>query len=110
MFSHNTVKESTANNDNTLTTLCLPKEGQQVTVRFSHDNPKCLPEYRQHSRSVKKVLQELSIAPWQRKRIAFLYYDNELVAAIGYFVCQPFVATNDQPSMCINFEEVDSPN
>jgi len=91
--------------DKALTTLCLPKEGQQVTIRFSHDNPKCLPEYRQHSRSVKKVLQELNIAPWQRRRIAFLYYDNELVSAIGYFACQPFVATGNQPSICIDWQK-----
>lgn len=81
--------------------ISLPKEGQQVSVRFRHDNPKCLPHFRQHSRAVKKVLQELNIAPWQRKRIAFLYYDNELVAAIGHFVCQPFVETNPKLGMQI---------
>ncbi len=71
--------------------ICLPALSQKVSVRFSHDNPKCLPEFRQHSRNLKKVLQELNIEPWQRKRIAFLYYDNELVAAIGHFICKPFM-------------------
>ena len=89
--------------ENDLSGICLPKEGQQVTVRFSHDNPKCLPDFRQHSRSLKKVLQELNIPPWQRKRIAFLYYDNELVAAIGHFICQPFMANKNEASMLISF-------
>ncbi len=105
LFTHAAAKESTVQNDNILTPFCLPKEGQQVSIRFSHDNPKCLPEYRQHSRSVKKVLQELNIAPWQRKRIAFLYYDNELVSAIGYFVCQPFIAKDNQPSICVSWSK-----
>ncbi|KGJ97087.1 tRNA lysidine(34) synthetase TilS [Colwellia psychrerythraea] len=88
--------------DNALTSICLPMPGQEVSVRFSHDNPKCLPDFRQRSRSLKKVLQELNIAPWQRKRIAFLYYDNELVSVIGQFVCQPFIAPADQKGMIVS--------
>jgi len=71
--------------------IALPSKAQKVTLRFCHSNPTCLPDYRHHSRSLKKILQELNIPPWQRKRIAFLYYDNVLVAAIGHFVCQAFV-------------------
>ena len=71
--------------------IIMPSKGQAITIRFEHNNPNCLPDYRQHSRSLKKVLQELNIPPWQRKRIPFLYYDDTLVAAIGYFVCQAYV-------------------
>jgi len=70
--------------------IVLAKPEQKVIIRFSHNNPRCLPDYRQRSRPLKKVLQELDIAPWQRKRIPFLYYDDILVAAIGHFVCQNF--------------------
>lgn len=81
------------------TSCCLlqaPKAGQQITIGFSHQNPMCLPEYRQHRRALKKVLQELNIPTWQRQRIPFLYYDDELVAAIGYFRCQPFLPAGQQ--------------
>lgn len=71
--------------------IILPSPVQKVTVRFYHNNPTCLPDYRQHSRSLKKVLQELNIPTWQRKRIPFLYYDDIFVAAIGYFVCQNYL-------------------
>ena len=77
--------------------LVLPSKAQKVTLRFSHNNPTCLPDYRHHSRSLKKVLQELNIPPWQRKRIPFLYYDDVFVAAIGYFVCQEFLAKTSLP-------------
>lgn len=71
--------------------IALPTKAQKVTIRFCHSNPTCLPDYRNHSRSLKKVLQELNIPPWQRKRIPFIYYDDLLVAVIGHFVCQAFV-------------------
>lgn len=74
-----------------VTGIRLPNKSQQVSLRFKHDNPMCLPDFRQKSRQLKKVLQELNIPTWQRKRIAFLYYDDELVAAINHFICQPFV-------------------
>jgi len=82
----------------------LAEAGQVVSVRFAHNNPKCLPDYRQHSRLLKKVLQELDIAPWQRKRIPFLYYDEVLVAAIGHFVCQPHLPKSDE--VCIHLSYV----
>lgn len=85
----------------TAMTISLPKAGDLVSIRFTHDNPKCLPDYRQHTRTVKKVLQELNIPPWQRKRIAFLYYNEELVAGIGHFICQPFINKGGQDNLFI---------
>lgn len=79
--------------------IILPGKTQKVMLRFSHNNPTCLPDYRNHSRSLKKVLQELSIPPWQRKRIPFLYYNDELVAAIGFFVCQAYVPKKNEPAL-----------
>lgn len=76
------------------TVIKKPEEGQLMTVRFSHDNPICLPDYRHHSRSLKKVLQELVIPPWQRKRLPFIFYDEHLVAVLGHFVCQAYVGEN----------------
>ncbi|NQZ87781.1 MAG: tRNA lysidine(34) synthetase TilS [Colwellia sp.] len=72
-----------------------PAINQVVTIRFLHDNPKCLPQYRQHSRSLKKVLQELLIPPWQRRRLPFIFYDNELVAVAGQFICKGYSLDKD---------------
>ena len=68
-----------------------PLSSQQVMIRYQHDNPHCLPDFRQRKRPLKKVLQELSIAPWLRQRIAYLYYDQALVCAVGYFICKPYL-------------------
>lgn len=85
--------------------IAIPSSTQKVTVRFSHTNPTCLPDYRNHSRSLKKVLQELNIPPWQRKRIPFIYYDDVLVAAIGHFVCQAFLISEHEPSFIVTWEK-----
>jgi tRNA(Ile)-lysidine synthase len=85
--------------------IVLPSNEQKIVLRFCHSNPSCLPDYRNHSRSLKKVLQELNIPPWQRKRIPFIYYDDVLVSAMGYFVCQAFVANKDEPSITVTWEE-----
>lgn len=81
-----------------------PLANQRVTIGFTHDNPKCLPQYRQHSRALKKVLQELAIPTWQRKRLPFLFYDNELVAVVGHFVCKAYVADNENLNFSLSWQ------
>lgn len=82
-----------------------PKSNQKISIGFSHENPKCLPDFRQRSRDLKKILQELNIAPWQRKRIPFIFYDNTLVAAVGYFVCKEYVAKEGDLSILISLNK-----
>lgn len=89
---------------NTCLRIALPVNVQKVTLGFCHSNPSCLPNYRNHSRRLKKVLQELNIPPWQRKRIPFIYYDDVLVSAMGYFVCQAFVPNKDEPSITVTWD------
>lgn len=81
-----------------------PKAKQVVSIGFSHQNPKCLPQYRQHSRTLKKVLQELSIPPWHRKRTPFIFYDGILVAVIGQFVCKEYLADGTSEEFVIIWE------
>lgn len=83
--------------------IAPPKVGQSITLSFKHTNPSCLPEYRQKSRPLKKVLQELYIPIWERKRLPFLYYDNELVAVLGHFVCKPYIAKNEEEKIVVSW-------
>lgn len=78
-------------------------EYAQVVITFSHNNPKCLPEHRDRSRSLKKVLQESNISPWQRKRTPLLFVDNELVAAFGHFVCKPFLPNAEKRKINVSW-------
>lgn len=84
--------------------IIRPVQGTKISIRFRHHNPSCWPDFRQKRRPLKKVLQELSIAPWQRKRLPLLYYDEELVAVVGYFVCKEFVATTGTNNLTVNWQ------
>ncbi|UDG80639.1 tRNA(Ile)-lysidine synthase [Candidatus Hartigia pinicola] len=41
---------------------------------------------RRHSRNSKKIWQELGVSPWMRRRIPLIYYNNQLITAVGYFI------------------------
>jgi tRNA(Ile)-lysidine synthase len=81
----------------------IPHTNTQVVIRFSHHNPICHPDFRDKSRALKKIWQELNIAPWQRPRVPLLYFDQQLVAALGYFVCRDYVAQRGQQSLTLNW-------
>lgn len=70
----------------------IPTETKHLTLTCQRPSVTCQPEYRNHSRPIKKVLQELDIPPWQRKRLVYLFADEHLVGVIGHFICKPFSA------------------
>jgi len=63
----------------------------KVTIRFRGEG-KCHPVGRSGSRSLKKLYQEYQIAPWLRDRIPLVYYGDELVCAVGLWVCKGYEA------------------
>lgn len=78
---------------------------KQVMLSFKADNPKCLPDYRQKSRALKKVFQELGIPSWQRVRTPKIYADDMFAGVAGYFVCQPFVEGENKDTVNVYWLE-----
>ncbi|WAJ72362.1 tRNA lysidine(34) synthetase TilS [Catenovulum adriaticum] len=61
----------------------------KVTIEFSPSlKTKCRPKYRHCSKSIKQCLQELEIPIWQRPHIPYLFINNQLKAAIGFWECE----------------------
>ncbi|QUM91330.1 tRNA lysidine(34) synthetase TilS [Moritella sp. 36] len=79
--------------DEGASTICLkaPLEHEKVTIRFRGEG-KCHPVGRIGSRSIKKLYQEYQVAPWLRDRIPLIYYGEELVCAVGLWVCKGYEA------------------
>ena len=48
----------------------------------------CKPIGRNGSRSVKKLLHEFKVPPWQRDNIPFIFIDGELKQAVGLWLCE----------------------
>ncbi|HFF9486518.1 TPA: tRNA lysidine(34) synthetase TilS [Serratia marcescens] len=68
--------------------LRAPQPSQQISIRFGGVQGAVRIVGRVHSRPIKKLWQELGIPPWQRERIPLIYYDEQLIAALGVFVCE----------------------
>ncbi|GGA89152.1 tRNA(Ile)-lysidine synthase [Neiella marina] len=71
-----------------------PTDDQSVTIRFGQLKKRVRPANRNGSRELKKVWQEMAVAPWLRQHIPLVFYDEECVAAVGYWIakdylCQP---------------------
>ncbi|WJV59352.1 tRNA lysidine(34) synthetase TilS [Pectobacteriaceae bacterium C111] len=62
-----------------------PREGEQVTVRFMAQG-KIHIVGRQHGRQIKKLWQEMGVPPWQRERTPLLFYNEQIIAAVGVFI------------------------
>lgn len=69
-----------------------PENDEQVVIRTRAGGERCWPEYRHKSTSLKKIFQELDVPQWLRNKWPLMFYNDQLVAAIGLFYCKPFVA------------------
>ncbi len=79
-----------------------PKQNERVSVRFGlQDTIKIVG--RTHSRQSKKIWQELGVAPWMRSRTPLIYYNEELIAAVGCFVTEEGMMPEEQSGIAIHW-------
>jgi len=61
---------------------------QPLTVRWRKGGERCKPVGRNHSQTLKKLLQEYALEPWLRPRVPLLYHGDKLVAVGDLWVCE----------------------
>ena len=71
-----------------------------LTVRFRQGGEQIRPHGRQHTHSLKKLMQDAGIPPWLRNRIPLIYIDHELACVCGYWVAEAFSVTDEQQGWC----------
>ncbi|MGV7959847.1 tRNA lysidine(34) synthetase TilS [Photorhabdus tasmaniensis] len=81
-----------------------PANNEQVTIRFGVQGMMSIVG-RQHSRNSKKLWQELGVAPWLRERIPLLYYNEQLIAALGIFITKESEAAKGQRTLTIDWNK-----
>jgi tRNA(Ile)-lysidine synthase len=69
---------------------------RRMTVRFRQGGEQLRPHGRRHTHSLKKLMQEAGIPPWQRNRIPLIYIDHQLACVCGYWVAESFSVSADQ--------------
>ncbi|OWO81098.1 tRNA lysidine(34) synthetase TilS [Photorhabdus luminescens] len=81
-----------------------PASNERVTIRFGVQGMISIVG-RQHSRHSKKLWQELGVAPWLRERIPLLYYNEQLIAALGVFVTKESEAEEGREMLTISWHK-----
>lgn len=61
-----------------------PKKNELINIRFQHEG-KVLILGRDQRQKIKKIWQEKNIPSWLRNQIPLLFYDNNLISALGVF-------------------------
>ncbi|MEM0954723.1 MAG: tRNA lysidine(34) synthetase TilS [Pseudomonadota bacterium] len=83
--------------------LRLPEAGGW-SVRWRKGGERCQPLSRSRSQSLKKLLQETGLAPWQRDRLPLLYSGEELAAVADLWICRGAEASSDSPAYNVHWE------
>ena len=65
--------------------------------------------YAGHLRTLKKMLQERGMPPWERARLPLLYAGPELVAVAGLWVATPFAAAPEEAGLQVIVEPLQPP-
>ncbi|MEI6858566.1 MAG: tRNA lysidine(34) synthetase TilS [Shewanella sp.] len=77
--------------------LRLPSRTQPVSIRFSvKGKTRCHPTNRDKARELKKLWQEYGIPPWERARVPCIFYGEQLVCAVGYWIESGFLCEQDE--------------
>ncbi|MER5080336.1 tRNA lysidine(34) synthetase TilS [Providencia stuartii] len=83
-----------------------PLPTEKVTVRFGLQGTLNIVG-RTHSRSSKKIWQELGISPWMRERTPLVYYDEQLITAIGCFITPEGLVADEEIGVAFHWDKFD---
>ncbi|MDP0588321.1 MAG: tRNA lysidine(34) synthetase TilS [Candidatus Endonucleobacter bathymodioli] len=82
--------------DTGMKAIILPKGALEVRTRESIDSSlRISVAGRIGRKSLKRWLQEFDVPPWLRSHIPFLFFQNQMVAAPGLWLCSEFTAKDE---------------
>ncbi|ABN60984.1 tRNA lysidine(34) synthetase TilS [Shewanella baltica] len=70
----------------------FPRPDEVVSVRYQLAGQcRCHPHSRGKGRELKKLWQEFGVPPWVREKVGFMFYNEQLVMAIGLWIEKSFI-------------------
>ncbi len=82
--------------------ISFPKlQHAPVTLRLRSGGEALRPHPKAATRSLKNLLQEHHVPPWQRERLPLLYCGSELVCVVGVAVAADFQASDSEPGIVV---------
>lgn len=80
-------------------------KGERITLRHRSGGEVLRLHSNGPNRSLKNILQEKQVPPWQRERLPLLYRGEELVAIIGVAIHSDFQAREGEKSLLVSWEK-----
>ncbi len=74
--------------------LRLPADAEQLMVCFRQGGERLKPFGQKQHRSLKKLLNEAEVPPWERDRIPLLYHHDNLISVLGYWNTDQYCETS----------------
>lgn len=65
-----------------------PRADEQVTVRFNCNSARIKPLKKPGSNTLKHWFKDAKVAPWLRTTVPLIFYNDELVQVVGYFISE----------------------
>jgi len=84
-------------------------DGAPVTIRSRQGGERLQTQAQGPRRTVKNLLQEAGIPPWQRERLPFIYCGDALACVPGVGVDAAFAAAGGEPSIRASWREAAPP-
>ncbi len=73
--------------------------GSALSVRLRRGGETCRLPGRRHHHTLKKLLQEAGVPPWERQRLPLIFVGEHLAAIADRWVCEPFAAAATEPGL-----------
>ncbi len=74
------------------------------SIRWRQGGERCQPQGRAASQSLKKLLQEQGLPPWERDRVPLLYNGDVLAAVAGLWLCEGQLTAPGEPGYSVHWQ------
>lgn len=71
-------------------------KNDRLSLRFRQGGERCKPQGRQHSQTLKKLLQEYEVPPWVRDRTPLIYVNGEFAAVGDFWINEGFAVHSEK--------------
>jgi tRNA(Ile)-lysidine synthase len=81
-------------NDKSGNGIRMPNNNEQVSVRFNCNSARIKPLKKPGSNTLKHWFKDAKVAPWLRVSVPLIFYNDQLVQVVGYFISTNHVDEN----------------
>lgn len=75
----------------------------ELQIRYRQGGERCKPAGRQHSQTLKKLLQDIGLEPWLRDQVPLVYSGDQLVAVGDLWVCEGYIAEQGEEGFVLHW-------